>query len=127
MDENDKRLKHQMQTLLPRGRFEHMVNLEPIKVGNGNSPNKDIISAADPAEPHGDHSTLPEEVTKANWKDELCSQICAYLKAPSKQARPTIHLNSCRISNGLLMKADRLWVPEGEENLKMRVIKKIHD
>ena len=87
----------------------------------------DITSAADPAEPHGDHSTLPEEVTEANRKDELCSQIRAYLEAPSERAKPTTHLNSCKINNGLLMKTDRLWVPEGGENLRMRVIKEVHN
>ena len=49
-----------MQTLLPLEhfaqveRFEHMVNLEPIKVKNRNSPNKNITSAVDPAEPQKD-------------------------------------------------------------------------
>ena len=81
-----------------------MVNLEPIEVKN--SSNDNVTSATDPAEPHRDHSTLPEEITEANRKDELCSQICAYLEAPSKRARPKTHLNSCRISNGLLMKGD---------------------
>ena len=81
-----------------------MVNLEPIKV-ESDSPNEDITSAVDPAEPQ-ESSTLPEEVTEANRKDELCGEICAYLEAPSRRARPTTHLNSCRVSNGLLMKAN---------------------
>ena len=59
-----------MQMLLPRKRFEHVVNLEPIEVRN--SPNEDITSAADPAKPHEDYSTLPEEIAEINQKDELC-------------------------------------------------------
>ena len=124
--EDDKRLEHRMQTLLPPERFENVVNLESIEVEN--SPNEDITSAADPAEPHGDHLTLPEEITEANRKDELCSQIRAYLEAPSKRAKSATHLNSCRISNGLLMKADWMWVPEEEDSqLRLRVIKEVHD
>ena len=123
--EDDKRLEHQMQTLLPRKRFEHMVNLEPIEIGN--SPNEDTTSAVEPAEPQ-ERSTLPEEIQDANRADELCIRIREYLEAPNERVRPTTHLNSCRVSNGLLMKADRMWVPEGEDNqLRMRVIKEVHD
>ena len=121
--EGDKQLEHRMQTLLPPERFEHVVNLEPIEVGN--SPNEDTTSAADPAEPQ-DSSTLPEEIQDANRADELCIQIRAYLGAPNERARPTTHLNSCRTSNGLLMKADRIWVPECD-NLHLKVIKEVHD
>ena len=129
ISKDNERLEHCMQTLLPRERFEHVVNLEPIEVENGNSPNEDIASAADPAEPHIDHSTLPEKIIEANQKNELCGQICAYLEAPHEQARLTTHLNSCRVSsNGLLMKADQIWVPEGEDKqLRMRVIREVHN
>ena len=122
--EDNERLEHRMQMLLPPERFEHVVNLEPIEVGN--SPNDHTTSAADPAEPHGDHSTLPEEIQDANRADKLCIRIRAYLEAPSKRAKPTVHLNSCRISNGLLMKKDRLWVPE-KEDLRLKLIKEVHD
>ena len=108
--EGDKQLEHRMQTLLPAERFEHVIEhvaeLQPIEVDNKNSPTEGITSAADPAKPHEDRSTLPEEITDANRKDELCSQIRAYLEALSKRARPTTHLNSCRVSNSLLIKAD---------------------
>ena len=112
INKEDKRLEHCMQTLLPPERFEHgikhVVNLEPIEVGN--SPNEDTTSAVDPgepqAEPHANLLTLPEEIRDANRVDELCNKIKAYLEAPSERARPKTHLNSCRISNGLLMKAD---------------------
>ena len=129
INEDDKRLEHRMQTLLPPERFkhgiEHVVNLEPIE--DGNSPNENTTSAVDPAEPQ-ERSTLPEEIQDANRADELCIRIREYLEAPSERVRPTTHLNSCRISNGLLMKADRLWVPEGEDKqLRMRVIKEVHD
>ena len=95
-----------MRTLLPPKRFEHVVNLEPIEV-KIDSSNRNITSAADPAEPQK-ISTLPEEVRDANRADELCSQICAYLEAPSERARPATHLNNCRVSNGLLIKTDWL-------------------
>ena len=125
INKDDKRLEYRMQTLLPRERFEHVVNLEPIEVGN--SPNEDITSAVDPAEPQKP-STLPEEIQDANRADELCIQIRAYLETPSEQARPTTHLNSCRTSNGFLMKADQVWVPKGENNqLRLKVIKEVHD
>ena len=114
-----------MQIFLPPKRFEHVVNLEPIEVDN--SPNEDITSAANSAKPHEDCSTLLEKIMEANRANELCIRICAYLKALSKQARPTTHLNSCRVSNSLLMKADQLWVPKGEKHLKMQVIKKTHN
>ena len=113
-----------MQTLLPPERFEHVVNLEPIEVGN--SPNEDITSAIDPSKPHENCSTLSKEIIEANRADELCIWICAYLEAPSKRAKPTVYLNSCRISNSLLMKEDCLWVPE-EENLWLKLIKEVHD
>ena len=77
MDGNDKKLEYCMQTLLPLERFEHMVNLQPIKVKNKNSlsaetPNRDITSAIDPAEPHAELSTLPDKVKKANQMNNLC-------------------------------------------------------
>ena len=106
VDRNDERLEHRMQMLLPPERFEHVVNLQPIEVENENSPNEDITSAVDPAEPNENHSTLPEEVKSANRVDDLCTEICAYLEAPSNREKPTTHLNSCRISSGLLMKKD---------------------
>ena len=112
----------------PPERFEygikHVVNLEPIEVGK-DSPNEDITSAADPAEPQ-ELSTLSEKIRDANRADELCRQICAYLEAPSEQARPTTHLNSCRISNNLLMKTDQMWVPK-RDKLRLRVIKEVHN
>ena len=127
VDMNDKKLKHQMQTLLPRERFEHVVNLQPIEVGN--SPNEDITSAVDPTEPqtepHANLSTLPEEIKEDNRVDELCIQIREYLKDPSKRARPTIHVSSCRISNGLLMKRNQMWVPKGD-NLRVKIINGVH-
>ena len=58
--------------------------------------------------------------------DHLCTQICAYLKALGKIAKPTVHVNSCRISNGLLIKTDCLWILEGEQ-LRLNIIKKVHD
>ena len=119
---NDERLEHRMQTLLPPQRFEHVVNLEPIEVEN--SPNEDITSAADLAEPHEDPSTLPEEIKEANRMDDLCIQICEYLEAPSERTRPTTHLNSCKISNSLLMKGDQIWVPE---KMQLKVIKEVHN
>ena len=72
VNDDDERLKHRMRTLLPPERFEHVANLEPIEVENGNSSNEDITSAANPAEPHGERSTLPEEIKEANRVDELC-------------------------------------------------------
>ena len=89
INENNERLKHRMQTSLPPERFEHAIEhvakLQPIEVEYRNkSPNKDITRAADLAEPHRNCSTLLEEITKANRKDELCSQICAYFEASSK-------------------------------------------
>ena len=129
--DGDKQLEHRMQTLLPAERFEHAVEhvaeLQPIEVENKNSPNEDITSVVDPAKPQ-ESSTLPEEIQDANRADELCIQICAYLKSPSERARPATHLNSCRISNGLLMKADPMWVPEREDSLhRLRVIKEVHN
>ena len=65
---------------------------------------------------------------EANQTDELCTQIRAYLEAPSGQKKPTVHLNSCRVSNSLLMKVNCLWVPEGEDSrLRLKVIKEVHD
>ena len=57
MDTNDKKLEHQMQTLLPLERFEHVVNLQLIEIKNKNlpstkAPNEDITSAVDPTKPH---------------------------------------------------------------------------
>ena len=77
-----------MQTLLPLERFEHgikhMVNLKLIEIENEDSPNRDITSTADPAKLYRDHLTLPEEITDAKQKNELCSQIYAYFKASSE-------------------------------------------
>ena len=60
INKNDERLEHRMQTLLPPERFEHVVNLEPIEVENGSSPNENIASAADPAEPHCEGTELTD-------------------------------------------------------------------
>ena len=128
--EGDKQLEHRMQTLLPPERFEHAIKyvakLQPIE--GKNSPKEDTTSAADPAEPHGELSTLPEKIKEANRADKLCIQICEYLEAPSKQARPTTHLNGCRVSNSLLIKGNCLWVAKGEDELlRLKVIKEVHD
>ena len=104
ISEDNERLEHRMQTLLPAERFKHAVNLEPIEV-EIDSPKEDITSAADPTEPQK-FSTLPEEIRDTNRADELCSKIRAYVEAPNERAKPTTHMNSCRVSNGLLMKAD---------------------
>ena len=137
INEDDERMEHRMQTLLPPKRFEHAIEhvaeLQPIKVGGGDSPDEDNTSTADPAEPqaepHEEVSTLPEEIQSANRADELYTQIRAYLEAPSERARPATHLNSCRVSsNGLLMKADQIWMPEREDKqLRMQVIREVHD
>lgn len=64
-----------MQILLPPKCFEHAVSLQPIEVKNRNllsakTYNEDIISAVNPAKPHGKlhtiSSTLPEEVIETN-------------------------------------------------------------
>ena len=127
INENNKKLEHRMQMLLPPQRFEHAVehavNLEPIEVEN--SP-EDITSAVDPAEPHEDYSTLPDKIKSANRVDDLCTEVCAYLEAPSNKKKPATHLNSCRISNSLLIKGNRIWVPKGD-HLRVKVIKEVHD
>ena len=113
-----------------------MVNLQPIEVKN-----KNLTSVAEPhTEPQtpttsAEHRpgvskflTLPKEVKDANQADDLCTQICAYLKAPSKREKLTVYVNSCKVSNSLLMKKNCLWVLEGKDSrLWLRVIKKMHD
>ena len=120
-----------MQTLLPPERFEHVVNLQPIEVENSLStgtPNNDITSVVDHAEPHAEPSTLPDEIKDANQMDNLCTQICAYLEAPNEKKKPTIQLDSCRVNDSLLIKRDRLWMSEGKDSrLRLRMIKEIHD
>ena len=72
--------------------------------------------------------TFLEEIKDANQTYNLCTQICAYLKILSKKKKSTIHVNTCKINNSLLMKADCLWVPEGKNSqLKLKLIKKIHN
>ena len=67
INEDNERLEHCMQTLLLPKRFKHwikhVVTLEPINVGN--SPNRDITSVVDPAEPQ-DLSALPEKTKDTN-------------------------------------------------------------
>ena len=111
-----------MRTLLPPKRFKRVVNLKLIEVKNDSS-SEDITSAVDFTEPH-ELVTLPEEFKEANRADELCNQICEYLETSSKRPRLRTHLNSCRISNGLVMKENCLWVPK---HLQLRTIKKMHD
>ena len=124
IDNNDKRLEYQIKTLLPPEHFEHVVNLQPIEVKNKNSlraqtPNYHITSEekdhkklhANPQSPTTSAKyrlsvskflTLPEKVKYANQTDDLCTQICAYLKVLSKNTS-IIQLDSCRINDGLLI------------------------
>ena len=131
INNNDKRLEHRIQMLLSPERFEHAVTLQPIE--ELKSP---TTSAVDLTEPHSTSvargiskfSTLPEEVQNANRNDNLYTRICAYLEAPGKIAKPTVHVNSCKINNGLLMKINHLWVLEGKDKqLRLKMIKEVHD
>ena len=120
VDGSDDRLKYCMLMLLPPKHFEYAINLQPIAKDAKNAkpqiPNENMTNALDLAEPHAKHSTvtLSEEVQNANRIDDLCTRICAYLKAPDEIAKLAVYVNSCRIINGLLMKADCLWVPKGK-------------
>lgn len=113
-----------MQTLLPLKHFKYAVDLQPIEVKNRNLLsvgifNEHITSAADfsklyeklhniSIEKHkpsiSKYLTFSEDIKNENQNDKLCTQICIYLKAPSKHKKSTIQLNSCRVNNGLLMK-----------------------
>ena len=72
---DDERLEYCMQTWLPPKCFEHAVNLQPMEVEHKNSlnaktPNEDIISAVDLAEPHvmphAESSAFSNKVKEAN-------------------------------------------------------------
>ena len=137
--------------LLSSEPFKHVVNLQPIEIKNKNknsfsagTSNKNTTSAVDSTEPHAEFQLpitsaehrpsvgklliLLKKVKNTNRADDLCIQICAYLKAPSKKKKLIVHLNSCRANDGLLMKKNCLWVPKGKNScLRLKVIKKMHD
>ena len=77
VDANDKKLKHQMQMLLPSKHFEHMVNLQPIEIENKNSlsartPNEDIINVVDLTKPHAEsHGELQSFIISAEHKPSV--------------------------------------------------------
>lgn len=115
MDSNDNRLKYCIRILLPPEYSEHTVNLQPIEVKNllsFKTFNEDITNIVNPAElhakPHTEYSTFPDKIKNTNQTDNLCTQIRAYIDILSKQAKFIVPLNSCRISNGLLVKKNRL-------------------
>ena len=58
-----------MQKLLPFEHFKHAIDLQPMEIENKNknslsarTPNEDITSAVNSAEPHAEYSTLPEKI-----------------------------------------------------------------
>ena len=125
INDNDKRLEYCMQILLPLEYFEHAVDLQPIKQ---DAESQSSIISVEHRLVISEYLTVPKEMQNANLNDNLCTQICAYLEAPREKTRPIIHMNSFRISNGLLMKADCLWMPEGKDKqLRLKMIKKMHD
>lgn len=126
-----------MQVLLPPERFEQSIELQPIEKSgtetedppNTETPNpvgqSSAVGQQEPHEAENSNATLPEEVSNANRKDDSYISIRAHLEDPTKHAKPDgVKLKGCRVSEGLLMKGNQLWVPDG---LQLRVIKEIHD
>lgn len=63
----------------------------------------------------------------ANRKDDWYASIRAYLGNPTMHAKPEdVKIRGCRMSKGLLMKENQLWVPDNE-GLRLEVLKEIHD
>lgn len=76
------------------------------------TPNPVISSAIEQRKLHevenSKGTTLLEEVSNANLKDDLYNSIRAYLKDFTEHAKPEgIKLKGCRVSKGLLMKKNQ--------------------
>lgn len=57
----------------------------------------------------------------------MYASIYAYLEDFKVHAKPkSIKLKDCKVSKGLLIRENQLWIPNNED-LRLRVIKEIHD
>ena len=120
-----------MQILLPPKRFKHAIDLQSIKKNNAYphaEPHEEPLTNKEHRPIISKYSMLPEKMQNANLNDNLCIQICIYLEASKARARPTVYVNSCKINNSLLIKADYLQMPESKNSqLRLEIIKKMHD
>lgn len=115
MDSNNKRLKHCMQILLPLKCVEHAINLQLIEphIKLYAESHTELYAKLYTTSVEKNGTTLTKFLTllkEVHNTNQMNTQIWEYLKALSKRKKPTIHINSCRISNSLLMKTDCLWV-----------------
>lgn len=102
--------------LLPPEHFEQSVKLQPIKEkekkNSSNTKTLNPIGQSNPVEQtrlSEENSILPKQVMNANQKDNLFTNICAYLKDPTMHAKSEgIKLKGCRVSKGLLIKENQL-------------------
>ena len=110
-----------MQVLLPPEWFQQVIELQPIEKNDNKKENLPSTKTPNPVgqlDPIGqtrsseEDSTLPEQVMNANQKDGWYTSICAHLKNPTTHAKPEdIKIKGYRMSKGLLMKENQLWMP----------------
>ena len=51
-----------------------------------------------------DDLTLPKWVTKLNYEDELCKEICEYLTNPNNLKKPDIFCKDLKVDNELILR-----------------------
>ena len=95
------------------------------------TPNFTTLSAVGQSELRGmdkpKDSILSKEASKANQKNNSYSSIHIHLEDFTKHAKPeSVKLKGCRVSKGLLMKRNQLYVSD-DKDLQLRVIKEIHN
>ena len=134
IDKKNEQLEHWIRMLLPPERFEQSVKLQPIKekekksssstktlnpIGQSNHVKQTRLSE--------ENSILLKQVINANQKDNLFTNICAYLKDPTMHAKSEdVKLKGCRVSKDLLIKENQLWVSD-HKDLRLEILKKIHN
>ena len=120
-DNEDEQRKHSVRILLPPNWINYGAELQPIKEDHADQTDSDINSnASDKTLP------LPEQIIESNQKNELYSKICLYFANSKGLEKPEVYLKGLRVENKLLIKGNRLWVVN-EDQLQLKVIKKIHD
>lgn len=124
-DEEDKQLEYRVCVLLPPECFQQSAKLQLIEKNekedqpSAKIPNPKTPSTVEQSEPRDSDKlkdlTLPENIMQANQKENLYTSICVYLEDLEAHAKPEgIKLKSCRVSKGLLMKRNQLWVSDNK-------------
>lgn len=99
-------LSKHFEQLIKLQLIEKNKNKEPSSTESPNPTTSNVVKQAEPLKTCNlKDSTLPEKIIKANQKDNLCTNIHAYLKNLKMHVKPEdLRLKDYKMSKDLLIK-----------------------